>query len=461
MLRPILCLLLLPTLLPAAEFLVATHGDDHADGSRAAPWRTVQRAVDAAAPGDSVLVLPGTYSETVVMTKGGTAEQPLTVRSAERHRARVEGFVLKANHLVVAGFAIDGDSKQNKGLGIYAGMTGNAKHEAQTGCAILDNDLANLSGTAITCGRQAVVRGNRMRRVHRGLFVNGGSLIEGNEIDTLTAPLVDKPAEGNLPARKGPKKTSYAFFAGDDITFRGNHWHGTYDGKDGAPSLDLFYTWGIDFFTTWDVGGVGPSNRILIEGNRCFYTTHAVEPLARQFKQSTGITLRNNLFVNACYVGIFPQQWTGVVVEHNTLINCGAYPVWSQSERQSQGMVVRNNLIATWRPENLHASSFWRQDPESGVRFGGRGTADSEKAWAALATCGFNLFHGYRSRGYGTDNVEAEPQFIDPDHGDFRLKPGSPGIDAGTPIEGLATDLAGAPRVQGRAPDLGCFEHAP
>ncbi len=49
----------------------------------------------------------------------------------------------------------------------------------------------------------------------------------------------------------------------------------------------------------------------------------------------------------------------------------------------------------------------------------------------------------------GTGNIDADPLFVDPDNGDFRLLPGSPCIDAGdnTAVPGeITTDLDGNPR---------------
>jgi len=437
----------------AKEFFVGPSGDDQAPGTRDQPWKTVKHAAAQAAGGDTITVLPGDYSGQVPeIGQSGKEGSVLTIQSEIKHKALIGGFILRGDYIAITGFAISGDSKFNRGRGLYAGMVNDAKHPAQTGCVFLNNLLTELSGTAITSGRNAVVRGNVMRRVHRGLFVNGGTLVENNEIDTLTAPMVEKAAEANLPARTAPKKTSYAFFAGDDITFRGNYWHGTYDGKDGAPTLDLFYTWGTDFFQNWDAGGMGPSNRILIENNRCFFATHAIEPLARVLQQSNGITVRNNLLANTCYVGVFPQEWSGVVIENNTLINCGAYPVWSRSEIQSKGMVVRNNLIATWKQEELTKHRF--KAAESGIAFG-------EAAWAGLAQISNNLIFGYKKRDYSPTDFVAEPQFVDPDNGDFRLKPGSPGIDAGATLPDVKTDLEGTPRPQGTAYDVGAYEMKP
>ena len=47
----------------AAEYFVATDGCDAADGSAAKPWRTIQRAADAAQAGDTVTIRGGTYRD--------------------------------------------------------------------------------------------------------------------------------------------------------------------------------------------------------------------------------------------------------------------------------------------------------------------------------------------------------------------------------------------------------------
>jgi nitrous oxidase accessory protein NosD len=88
--------------------------------------------------------------------------------------------------------------------------------------------------------------------------------------------------------------------------------------------------------------------------------------------------------------------------------------------------------------------------------------------WGTTRAQGLSEFQGSSGRGAGC--VTGDPAFQDPGRGDFRLRTGSPAIDAGiTPdvyatfqrLYGLdiARDLASTPRPQGRAFDIGALEH--
>ncbi|MBI4951798.1 MAG: right-handed parallel beta-helix repeat-containing protein [Myxococcales bacterium] len=65
-----------------SAFHVAPGGDDAADGSEATPFASIGRGLDAAQPGDSVVVHAGTYHEEITLPRGGTAGAPITLRAA-------------------------------------------------------------------------------------------------------------------------------------------------------------------------------------------------------------------------------------------------------------------------------------------------------------------------------------------------------------------------------------------
>src|SRR4051794_26987970 len=62
-----------------ATYFVAPTGADDAPGTMERPWRTIQRAIDAAGPGDTVYVRSGAYTESVSLRRSGEPGRPITL----------------------------------------------------------------------------------------------------------------------------------------------------------------------------------------------------------------------------------------------------------------------------------------------------------------------------------------------------------------------------------------------
>ncbi len=75
---------------PVIRYVNVKTGNDANDGL--APERalaSIRKAADSVNPGDTVLVAPGIYYENVVLSRGGTAEKPVTFRADNRNGGRV------------------------------------------------------------------------------------------------------------------------------------------------------------------------------------------------------------------------------------------------------------------------------------------------------------------------------------------------------------------------------------
>ena len=65
----------------------------------------------------------------------------------------------------------------------------------------------------------------------------------------------------------------------------------------------------------------------------------------------------------------------------------------------------------------------------------------------------------FTQSGIGTGVILADPEFVDPDGGDFRLTRSSPGANRGIRVSDMpAVDIADTARIKGGAPDIGAFE---
>ncbi|RIK77075.1 MAG: xylosidase [Planctomycetota bacterium] len=98
-------LLLARPLQAAQEFHVAPHGNDAHSGDAAAPFRTIQRAADAAQPGDVVTVHAGVYRESVNPPRGGESDARRIVYQA----APGETVEIRGSEVIKDWMRVDGD----------------------------------------------------------------------------------------------------------------------------------------------------------------------------------------------------------------------------------------------------------------------------------------------------------------------------------------------------------------
>src|SRR5271169_2682774 len=104
----------------AGTLYVGTQGSDNNPGTQQLPWATLQHAVDTIAPGDTILVLAGTYVGCRIGIPGGPSS-PKTLQAApnaavlidapgpaNRHNSiiEVENFSTTMTDWVVAGFEV-------------------------------------------------------------------------------------------------------------------------------------------------------------------------------------------------------------------------------------------------------------------------------------------------------------------------------------------------------------------
>ena len=90
-LRPGLLAALLAGPLAAATWVSAPGGDDQGPGSKQRPFATMQRGLDALAPGDTLLLRSGTYHEHAVVSHSGGPLHPIQIKAYPGEHPLLDG----------------------------------------------------------------------------------------------------------------------------------------------------------------------------------------------------------------------------------------------------------------------------------------------------------------------------------------------------------------------------------
>ncbi|MGF7206515.1 hypothetical protein GGE65_001076 [Skermanella aerolata] len=104
----------------AIKWVSPTGNNATATGSASSPYKTIQAAVNASAPGTAIMVKAGTYTENVKITKSGTTDKPIwlvsadgegsaTIKAANAGLAVVYGYGM--DNVVVKGFQLSGGTE--------------------------------------------------------------------------------------------------------------------------------------------------------------------------------------------------------------------------------------------------------------------------------------------------------------------------------------------------------------
>lgn len=127
-----------------ATYYVAIDGSDSNTGSEDSPFRTLDHAINAAAPGEIIAVREGVYHQTVNAWKSGTEGNPITIVAYPGENAVIDGsgsgvnvdlVTISGSHVVFEGFEIRDASRS--GISVWSAnnvtLKNNVIHDAVKG----------------------------------------------------------------------------------------------------------------------------------------------------------------------------------------------------------------------------------------------------------------------------------------------------------------------------------------
>ena len=407
----------LPVLAQPSTYYVSPQGNNNNPGTEAQPWETMLYAVTQVAAGDVVLVADGIYEGPVIITRSGTPDAYITLKSINKWGAKVEvlngagnedGIKAAGNYLTIDGFEMydvaPGVGHHGNGITVY-----NNHH-----VNILNNRIRDFGGSGIQAAHfdhvlieNNVVFNNARYNPNQS---SGISLYQARAVDDAPgyhAVVRNNRSYGNMNVVTTP--------AG--ITRDGN-----------GILIDDFRN------STGDVTNVVFPHRTLIENNLCYDNGgKGIQVFKSNFV---------DVFNNTAYHNNHDTQNTGTWRAELSLAY-GDETVW----RNNIGVANPGSGILAWN---------------RGILIARGGVTEWENNITYSGTPGdlsMNIDNGSVDEAYMQNNNQLgiDPLFENAGNENFSLKTESPAINAGSNQIVSFVDINYVPRPQGMV-DVGAFE---
>ena len=417
----------------AGPYYVSPAGRDTNPGTKTLPWKTIQHAADRLRAGQTVYIRAGTYPERVRPKYSGTAGHSITYIASSGELPTIDGarVTLPADQaglfeingkawIRVIGLRVINARPDINSYGIFV----NRSHDI-----VVDrNRTSNTrsSGIGVWSSQRVFVRGNDVSKACTGGYQESITisrtntfLVENNTVHGITA---DK--EG-ITIKQGARNGTVRGNLVHDVTRVGIY----VDAEDEVTS------------------------GIVVERNVVHHTGYGIQLCTEAGALLQNVRIQNNLTYENVFWGIAVSRCGIEGIAHPidavTIVN---NTVWRNGDPWGGGIavdnpdathvVIRNNIVS----DNLS----WQISVDGAVAPGN-------------VTIDHNLIDGYRANVgegevRGDASVEGSPLFVDAARGDFHLRTGSPGIDAGSAEGAPATDFSGTARPRGAGFDIGAFE---
>jgi len=439
-----------------------------------ADYSTIGDAVTAAQSGDTIVVLPGTYTgrknRDLVLTgkaltiRGSDPNDSETVAATVIDCAASDGkghrFIeLHANtgtQLALAGVTVV------NALGGFSGgvVLCEGSHLQVTNCTFANNDVQWWGGALHCVDSYALIEGctftnNTSRAMHGGAISGQNSTVSvaysafrrntGNAIQTFDSAvtLFACAFESNV-GRDGGAVYSHAALGTPAPTYL-NVANCTFSNNTTETSGGALHLHNMEALIT---ASVFTANTAGADGGAIYNVLSSPSVTSCIFAQNRAVGMGGAVanynesaaeIINGTFVGneangggaVSSRRSSDALISHSIL--------WDNQAAQGSGLYLARDSIGSGTPSRATLEYSDMKDGRS----------------AAYVEPGCILT-------WGSGNIDVTPLFTGEDFNDYHLSPDSPCVDTGDPNhapEEDATDLAGYPRLYGKTVDMGAYEY--
>lgn len=422
----------------ATEWFVAPGGAGN--GTLASPFGRVQDGVNVALPGDTVTILPGTYTAGFRTIRAGTASARIRIRAQGPRGSvivTVAGRVLRADHayITVEGLVVDGRYSAADTVDVNTGAhflilrnlevrrsskdlidIGAPRGMVIEGCLIhhalnATNGRTDAHGVVAGAVQNFTIRDTHIHTFSGdGFQVGAGRLapgwnnvtVERTRIWLTPLPVAENGfAAGTVPGENAIDTKASNSLPRAQLTIRDTTASGFRRGLIGnmaAFNLKENVNVTVDRVTVYD--------------------SEIAFRLRGPGSSSVGgawVTIKNAVVYSAAYGFRYEDNIVNLKIWNST-VGRGVSRPFRAASSGSTGLEVRNLLVNGPLPAEALDASNWSVGPEA---------------------------------------------FVNAAANNYALAPDSPAIDAGITLPGVTTDRIGTMRPQGRAYDVGAYEYIP
>ncbi|AEI40312.1 right-handed parallel beta-helix repeat-containing protein [Paenibacillus mucilaginosus] len=397
------------------------------------PFKNIQYAANLTNPGDTVYVMDGTYYKTndqdvFHVTRSGDSTSTggyINYLAYPGHRPKLKAIdawnhiVVNASYIKIEGFEIEGD---NANLTL---ADGEARYNH-----FVQNQPTNTVDWAYI--RKTQTNGINIKPA-TGTTVNPHHVIIKNNI------VHDTPGGGI-----GADESDY-------ITIENNTVYNT-------SWYNLYATSGISVFHSVDKDTNTTTYKNLIRNNRVYNNMTLVKwGKTKDYSDGNGIIIDDNQ--NSQLNGKYPAYKGKTLVTNNLAYNNGGSGIHSYF---SHNVDIINNTAyqnnSRLDEGEIYANSTNNVKILNNILVGRTGKKINSNYNNTNLTYDYNVYSNGNPVVSGTNDIWADPLFLNAAGGDFRLKIGSRAIDVGTTTLAPSNDFQYNPRPRGANPDRGALE---